>query len=129
LTSWQKSSAILIGYSQGADVLPFMVNRLPSSLLAKINLIALLGLEKSADFEFHIMDWLGESVAKTALPVEPEIEKLTGIATLCLFGEEDKSSLCPTLRQPNLKVISLKGGHHFDGDYKKIADIILQEVQ
>jgi type IV secretory pathway VirJ component len=28
---WKKSGALLVGYSQGADVLPFAINRLPAA--------------------------------------------------------------------------------------------------
>ena len=58
LTAWHKQKVILIGYSRGADVLPFMTNRLSPDLLKRTRLVALLGLEKDVEFEFHVQDWL-----------------------------------------------------------------------
>jgi type IV secretory pathway VirJ component len=39
LTAWNKRRAIIIGYSFGADVLPFMLNRLPADTLRHVDLI------------------------------------------------------------------------------------------
>ena len=39
-----KQRVLLIGYSQGADVLPFAVNRLPEATRARVRLAAVLGL-------------------------------------------------------------------------------------
>src|SRR5436309_4433059 len=40
---WKKQRVLFIGYSRGADVLPFMIARLPAELRAKTRLLALLG--------------------------------------------------------------------------------------
>ena len=49
---WHKNKVILIGYSRGADALPFMVSRLPDDVRASVALIALLGLEPWIDFKY-----------------------------------------------------------------------------
>jgi type IV secretory pathway VirJ component len=128
LDTWKKEKAILIGYSLGADVLPFMVNRLPHTILTRIQGVALLGPSEAADFEFHLTDWLGVHSAKKVYPVLPEVEKLKGVKILCLYGEEERDSLCKTLDTDLGKIIPLKGGHHFAGDYEAIADTILKDL-
>ncbi|MCC7201972.1 MAG: virulence factor family protein [Nitrospirae bacterium] len=127
LTYWNKEKVILIGYSFGAEVLPFMVNRLPEDILQKIQYVALLGPGRTAEFEFHISGWLGLP-STTALPLLPEMEKLTTARILCLYGEEEKDSLCTVLNPGMAKIIPLKGGHHFGGNYKTITEIILREA-
>jgi type IV secretory pathway VirJ component len=127
LTAWNKKEAILVGYSLGADVLPFMVNRLPAELLEQVRLTALLGLESTVDFEFHVTEWLESASRDTSLPVEPEIEKLKGMKILCFYGEEEKDSLCRKLPPSLAKPIPLPGGHHFGGDYASIVETILRE--
>jgi type IV secretory pathway VirJ component len=52
--AWKRQRVLLVGYSFGADVLPFLVNRLPSSALARISSVSLLGLSDTAAFEFHV---------------------------------------------------------------------------
>ena len=44
--SWNTSELWLVGYSRGADVLPFMVSRLPADLKARVRIVALLGVGK-----------------------------------------------------------------------------------
>ncbi|MEA2694959.1 MAG: hypothetical protein QOJ16_4346 [Acidobacteriota bacterium] len=128
LAAWHKQRAILIGYSLGADVLPFMVNRLPEDLQKRVDLIALLGPETMASFEFHVTQWLGGG-SKSDRPVLPEVKKIAGrTPLLCLYGKEEKDSICPTLDPSLGKSIGFAGAHHFGGDYGALADQILQEL-
>jgi len=129
LVNWQKDKVVLIGYSLGADVLPFIVNRLQPEILPKVHLVVMLAPSQSADFEFHLGEWVGLTYKETALPVLPEIEKMKAIQSLCIYGEEEKDSSCKSLKKDLMKVIPLKGGHHFGGDYKAIADVILKEMK
>ena len=127
LVTWKKSRLLLVGYSRGADVLPFMVARLSPELQSKIRLVALLGPSPRVEFEFHVTDWLHDSAA--GLAVKPEVDKLAAHHVLCLSGEDDKDSLCPLVKGPHLSVVTLKGAHHFDGGYEKLARIILEQLK
>ncbi len=126
---WKPDRIILIGYSFGAAVLPFMVNRLPDTLGNQIALIVLLGLEEKIDFEFHLSDWLPTESGTEGMPVLPEVVKLRGKKILCLRGEEEIESLCGKLDKNLAQTIMLQGGHHFGGDYAGIARIILNELK
>jgi type IV secretory pathway VirJ component len=126
LTKWQKSRVVLVGYSRGADVLPAMTSRLAASTQARIRLIALLSPSPKADFEFHVMDWMKDS--GRGLPVRPELERISS-KTVCVWGEDDRDSLCNGLALPHVKVVTLKGAHHFDGGYESLARIILEALQ
>jgi type IV secretory pathway VirJ component len=128
LAAWDKSEVLLVGYSFGADVLPFFTNRLPADLIEKIRLLALLGPGKTADFEFHVTDWLGGG--SKGQPVLPEIRKLAGHPpVLCLYGSKESDSLCPQIAAPLGKAQVLPGAHHFGGDYDALAALILKEAQ
>jgi type IV secretory pathway VirJ component len=126
--AWKKDKVLLIGYSLGADVLPFMANRLSPQTLSRVQLIALLGLGRRVDFEFHLTNWFWDSPTTTARPVLPEVKKLRGTKTLCFYGNEERDTLCKDLTPSLATIIPLKGGHHFDGDYQAIAETILQEA-
>jgi type IV secretory pathway VirJ component len=128
LGRWQKDSAVLMGYSFGADVLPFMAARLPQELRARTALIALLGPGRQTSFEFHLSDWLG-GLQKGLQPVQPEVEHLSGTNLLCLYGREENDSLCPSIHQPGAKVIALEGAHHFSGNYAAIAKHVLTALE
>jgi len=128
LAAWKKERLLLVGYSRGADVLPFMAARLSPELRSKIRLVALLGPSPTVQFEFHVVDWL--HAAASGLPVRPEVEKLNGHRVLCLSGEDDKESLCRGMRStPTMNVVMLKGAHHFDGGYEKLGQIILEQLK
>jgi type IV secretory pathway VirJ component len=120
---WKRSEVILIGYSQGADVLPFAINRLPTATRASVKLAALLGPGQKASFEFHLSNWLGPSGDK---PIAPEARKLSAANTVCVYGLAEKGSLCPQLAPAHARAMPLTGGHHFGGDYDKLADLLLE---
>jgi len=126
---WKRTEIMIIGYSFGADVLPFMLNRMPGESLQKIRVITLLGPSSSADFQFHLTDWLASRKRSTAKPVGPEIEKLRGKKMLCFYGTEDSDELCDKLDQNLVKAIAIPGGHRFGKAYQPIVDAILNEAQ
>lgn len=126
-TAWKKNRLMFVGYSRGADVLPAMISRLPNETKARIDLIALLGPSPKVQFEFHVADWLHNAAGGVA--VGPEIDKLGGHHILCLWGQDDRDSLCPALAGSNVDKVMLKGAHHFDGEYEKLANIILEHAK
>jgi type IV secretory pathway VirJ component len=123
LSHFGKKRVLLVGYSQGADVLPFAVNRLPQATKAQVALTAILGMSEHALFEFHVSSWISDD-ASGPLTL-PEVNRLTGMPVLCIYGEDEHDSLCPKLDPLKFKVVKLKGGHHFDGNYAGLANEIL----
>jgi len=128
---WGRRRVILIGYSLGADVLPFMYNRLPADLQEKVAVVALLGPSPSVEFEFHVTDWLGKSPGKRALRVLPEVEKITKAEIICFYGEEDKGNICRAIdpKLVHVKAVSLPTGHRFGRDFEPIARAILGQFE
>jgi len=125
LALWHKEKVILIGYSFGADVMPFLAARLPADLAEKVSLIALLGPSESADFRFHPREWLGKPSPEYR-PVTPEIEKLAGKEILCFYGEtEKKNTLCLKLRAGLVQPTARPGTHIVGKNYGPIAEAIL----
>jgi type IV secretory pathway VirJ component len=123
LAHLNKKRVLLIGYSQGADVLPFAVNRLPPPTRARVALAALMGMSEHALFEFHVSNWL--SSGDSGPPTLPEVNRIAGTPVLCIYGEDEHDSLCPKLDPHKVRVVKLKGGHHFNGDYAGLAQAIL----
>jgi len=56
LDTWQRSGVVLIGYSTGADAMPFVVNRLPPSLCNQVRLVVLIGPHGTANFHYRWVD-------------------------------------------------------------------------
>ncbi|HEY6619542.1 MAG TPA: AcvB/VirJ family lysyl-phosphatidylglycerol hydrolase [Steroidobacteraceae bacterium] len=123
LAHLNKQHVLLIGYSQGADVLPFAVNRLPGPTKAHVSLMAILGMSEHALFEFHVSSWISDD--NSGPETLPEVDRIRGVPVLCIYGEDEHDSLCPRLDSSKFKIVKVKGGHHFDGNYAALADDIL----
>ena len=123
---WKKRRFLLAGYSFGADVLPFLVTRLPAEMRSRVALVGLLGLSENASFEFHVAGWLGVDTGH--YPTAPEAARLGTTPVLCLRGEDESDSACRLLRGAAVRTVTLSGGHHFGGNYEKIADELLAAV-
>jgi type IV secretory pathway VirJ component len=123
LAHFGKQRVLLIGYSQGADVLPFAFNRLPEATRARVALVAVMGMSAHALFEFHLSSWISDSNSGPA--TLPEINRISGVPVLCIYGADESDSLCPQLDPKKFIIVKLKGGHHFDGDYANLARQIL----
>ena len=119
---------VLIGYSFGAGILPFAWNRMSEKDRQPIVQLSLLGLEPKAAFEFEVSGWL-QTPGESALPVLPEIAHLDLSRVQCFYGEDEEKeqdTLCSLPELKGAEVIRTTGGHHFDGDYDRLAQIILE---
>jgi hypothetical protein len=125
MTKWHADRVALIGYSFGADVMPFAYNLLPPSLRDHVVLISLLGLSKSAGFEISVRGWLGEPPGPDALPVLPQATKIRPQLIQCFYGQGETDTACPQLAQRGAETIRRNGAHHYDGNYGALADAIL----
>jgi len=123
--AWKRPRVVLIGYSQGADVLPFILNRLLERTRSSIVATVALSLSTTATFEFHVRNWVGASGDR---PTLPEVERLAPGALLCVYGKEDEDALCPQLDPSVFGVMQLPGDHHFHGDYDRLSTIVLDAL-
>ena len=122
LAAWHAQRVLLIGYSFGADVLPFVVNRLPADLRSRIASVSLLGIDARASFEVHVAEWIG--AAGGGPPTRPELEAMKE-PVLCIYGVDESDSICPELPATRVTREEIGKGHHFSGDYSLLADRIL----
>jgi type IV secretory pathway VirJ component len=118
---------LLVGYSFGADVLPFVVNRLPPELRARVATVSLLGVDSNASFEIRIADWVGSD--DSGPPTKPEVAAIGGVPVLCIYGEGESDSICPGLpkgpEHTKITLAEVGKGHHFSGEYSTLAERIL----
>jgi type IV secretory pathway VirJ component len=123
---WNKKQVILIGYSFGADVLPFIANNLSAETQQKISLIALLGMGKTAAFEFRLSSWMNADKNPDRLPILPEIEKMKWANSICIYGVDDTAANCLPVATHGVKAISMSGDHHFDEKYDELVKHIIE---
>jgi type IV secretory pathway VirJ component len=128
-TRWHADHVALVGYSFGADVMPFAYNRLPDAARAKVALISLLGFAPAADFQIRVTGWLGMPASDKALQVKPEFARLPPKIVQCFYGEHEEDTLCPTLTKTGVEVIRTSGDHHFGHDYVALEKRILNALK
>jgi len=116
---------ILIGYSFGADVMPFIVNRLPDSLRKNIVSVQLLSPSTSTDFEIHWLELLGAS-KKRNMDVVAEINKLGAQKTITVFGSNEDDFPVKQVTLKNYTNETLPGGHHFGSDTGELTKVLMK---
>lgn len=127
--AWKRDEIVLIGYSRGADMMPFIANRLAQDLRERIKLVALVGLSPRASFEFHWSDLIRDARRATDLPVGPELERLRGTRILCVYGVDDKDSACRGGERALMTPIERNGAHRIHvTDAAELAELIMGAI-
>jgi type IV secretory pathway VirJ component len=138
LAAWDKDDVVLAGYSRGAEVLPFVADRLPPDLRARVRLVALVAPARHTSFQFHPEDLVLDVRHPDDVQVVPEIERLGWARLLCFYGEDESDSACRDIREAGSgkreaaaawTVVPLPGGHHFGGAYRTVGWRILEALR
>lgn len=129
---WGRDRLVLLGFSRGADFLPFVVNRLAPDLRDRLALVGMYGAEQGASFQFHLLDLISDTHRATDLPVAPELARMVarpGVRAFCVYGADEKDSVCKTAPDtPSLHHIERGGAHHFDKNYPGLGRLALDEL-
>lgn len=115
---WKDKGVVLIGYSLGADVVPFVQTRLPKNILPYLKTTLLLSPSERTDFEVHLLDAFTSS--SHALPVMAEINQLTKPVTI-FFGSDEKTDYAKAITSKTVHIVTLDGGHHYNNDASTVA--------
>jgi len=123
---WNKSNVIIIGYSLGADVLPFTVNCLNSYYLPKIKDLVLIAPSQKTIFKIKLKNYLVDD--ESGKELIPELKKLKIKNVYCICDDK-KSSICKKGIDGLVDYTVLTGGHHFDGDYTSLNLLINNRIK
>lgn len=119
MASHQNKKIQFIGYSFGADVLPFLLTRFSAGMKQHICSAVMLASSGSTDFEIHWTDIFGTN-RKRSMDVVSEINKISGIKLIHISSDEDDLDESK-IKLPGYIHQQLPGGHHFDGDVNELA--------
>ncbi|MBA4166034.1 MAG: virulence factor family protein [Chitinophagaceae bacterium] len=119
---------VLVGYSFGADVMPFIVNRLDTLLKPKLVSVVLISPSTSTDFEIHWSDMFGGN-AKRSMDVLAEINKMDAPKVATFFGAEEGNFPVKDIQLKNYDNQTLPGGHRFDGHTDELAIALMKEFK
>ncbi|MGJ7031419.1 AcvB/VirJ family lysyl-phosphatidylglycerol hydrolase [Niabella hirudinis] len=114
---------LIIGYSFGADVMPFILNRLGTPAKGHVLRTILLAPSATTDFVIRISDMWG-SAKKRSMDVVAEINRAAGQRIVAILPGDDKNFPVPAVKSGSFKAVVLKGGHHFGGDTAGLVKIV-----
>ncbi|MGH2642843.1 MAG: AcvB/VirJ family lysyl-phosphatidylglycerol hydrolase [Chitinophagaceae bacterium] len=127
MEQYHKDSFILAGYSFGADVIPFVLNRIQDHLLQHCAGVVLFSPGVSTDFKLHLLQMLGKR-HQWKYDVVKEIQVMKPVKTLFFFGDKEHHFPYDILSRSDWQLIYLKGKHLYQKETADIAMIILERL-
>lgn len=127
LKNWKKQYFILLGYSFGANIVPFIATRLKDPYKTKLIKIVMISPDPQADFEIHIVDMLNMDLAQYKYNVISEVKKIKSMEILCIFGASEDADRTKLFRFDPVQVVELSGKHHFRFNFPPIVERILEK--
>jgi type IV secretory pathway VirJ component len=128
LSKWNRSSFVLVGYSFGANVMPFIVNGLPQDLQGKLKMIVLLSPDTHADFEFHVSSWFNKTHSLN-YPLQPELARMKEAPTLVIYGQDEKVKPLGHLTENDIEQVLRPGDHHYGYDHVGMEAVIVKALR
>ena len=122
-----QASFVLIGYSFGASLVPVVANRLPDEARQRVDGGVLISPDDEAVFEIHVGDWFGSTHHDEALPIGPEMQA-SKVPLVCVHGADENDSYCLKPQPTHVRVVTLPGGHHYNGDYGALGTLIVNNL-
>lgn len=124
---WKRKNIVLIGYSFGADVAPFILTHFSLDLARKISRLVLLSPSSKTDFEIHVLQMFGWGKS-SGESVPAEINKITK-PVMIITGDDEDDFPFDQLTIKNKQVIKMPGGHHYDGDVSGLCKQITSGIK
>jgi type IV secretory pathway VirJ component len=127
--TWPVEKVAIVGYSFGADALPLIYNRMSARAKRDVAVVSLLSAAPAADMQVELSD----DDYRNELPLTAEAAQMDAPVVQCIYGEDDRpaAAACPAfaLARPGLSVTRTAGGHGFNGDADRLADIIVAPLE
>jgi len=114
LSLWKCNEVILLGYSFGADVMPFIQMRLPAEVAGKVKHTVLFSPSANTDFTVHLI------YGNNGSSVPAEINKITK-PVLVVFGDEETNLPDKQINNKQVNIIKVPGDHHYDNNIATVV--------
>lgn len=125
---WKRKNVVLVGYSFGADVAPFIFTNFSPAMAAKVSHLVLLSPSPKTDFEVHVMQMLGWGKS-SGESVPAEINKIITKPVSFIVGDDENEFPFSQLTIKNKEIIKMPGGHHYDGDVNALCKQIVAKIK
>jgi type IV secretory pathway VirJ component len=118
---WSQNKVLFMGYSMGAEVLPFAVNCLDDRYRLQLIDVILIGPSQKAIFRLKPTDYLFEE--KKGSDIYAELLKMRAQRSY-IICDDSKFSICSKNLEGVIDHDFLGGGHHFGRDYMLLSKLI-----
>ncbi len=125
---WKRDKFILTGFSFGASLVPFLVNRFPAGITGRLSSSIMINPDMRCDFEVHLSDMLNIGPSKGEFDVIREMKAIDLTKTTIFFGSDEREEVRQAFQQTDAKVQIVPGNHHFDDDYQTLAEMMVKEM-
>jgi type IV secretory pathway VirJ component len=127
LKIWKKENFFLLGYSFGANIVPFIATRLKEPYKTSLLKTVLISPDPEADFEIHLLNMMNMEISEYKYNVADEVKKIKSSKILCLFGASEDADRKKMFRFDPVQFVELPGKHHFKFDFPPIVGKILEK--
>ena len=117
---------VLIGQSFGADMLHAGLAQFPAAARRPIRSVVLVVPGEDIIFRASPIELAGLETADQR--AYPTASRLRWMPVTCIYGSEEPDSLCPELQMPNVRRITLPGGHGLHSNYHAIEAAIMPAI-
>ena len=122
----EHSNIVLLGYSFGADVMPFIYNNASALTVQATTKIILLAPSPTTDFEIHLLDMLNMNGTYN-MDVAAEINKIKTIPLHIVTGSKAEFPSFK-IKNKNALITIVNGNTHFNKNPEAILPIIYKAL-
>ena len=115
---------MIIGYSLGAEIVPFVFSRLPEELKSRVVSLVMLSPASNTDFEIHITDMLGMGNKRNTYDVIAEISGIQKTRQIIIYGVNEKTGVPDLLKQTQVEIVRIPGDHHYNKNTALIVQVM-----
>lgn len=120
-SKWGMDKVVFLGYSMGAEVLPFAINRMDEKYLRELEDLILIGPWQKATFKVKLADYFHE--VNKGEDIYEELLKMKVIKSYVIC-DDNEYSICKKGLKGVIDHDQISGGHHFGGDYNGLSIMI-----
>ncbi|WEK17452.1 MAG: hypothetical protein P0Y49_11665 [Candidatus Pedobacter colombiensis] len=125
---YRPEKIILCGYSFGADVIPFVYNRLHPRLKSRVAVLGMLSPFATSDFKVRTSDLLNIAKDNKKYKVKMEVDKVK-IPIYCFYGQDEDPRALEGVLKSNFYLKLLPGDHTYDQtSYNDIINTITKGI-
>ena len=123
-----KDKVVLVGYSFGGSIVPFIANRLPAALKAQLAGVLAISPDVLADFEIHVADMLNFGGPRGKYNVVAEMKKAKALQPVVFFGKSEGNSIAGHFIKEGCKTVILPGNHHYGNDFHGLSEAMIKNI-